>query len=149
MEVKKEYVKLSSIDPVLTTNIPEYKEEKVRNKNYVSYGKDNLYPQYLWNLYNSVATLQSIINGTIDFVCGNDIKVNVPGFEDGILNKKGETILDIARKAELDNMIFGGFAFQVIRNMAGDVAEIYNVDMLRLRSDEKNEIFYYCDDWTK
>ena len=33
--------------------------------------------------------------------------------------------------------------------MAGDVAEIYNVDMLKLRSDEKNEIFYYCDDWTK
>lgn len=65
------------------------------------------------------------------------------------MNKKGETIEEIARRIELDKMVFGGYALQIIRNMAGDVAEIYNVDMLRLRSDEKNEIFYYCDDWTK
>ena len=65
------------------------------------------------------------------------------------MNKKGETIEEVARRIELDKMIFGGYALQIIRNMAGEVAEIYNVDMLRLRSDEKNEIFYYCDDWTK
>lgn len=44
---EKVTVMLSSIDPVYTTNIPEYKEEKIRGKNYVSYGADNKYPQYL------------------------------------------------------------------------------------------------------
>ena len=93
--------------------------------------------------------MQSIINGTVDFVCGNTIRLNVTGFEDGIINKKGETVEELVRRLELDNLVFGGFALQVIRNMAGDVAEIYNVDLMKLRSDEKNEIFYYCDDWTK
>lgn len=33
--------------------------------------------------------------------------------------------------------------------MAGEVGEIYALDFLKVRSDEKNEIFYYCDDWSK
>lgn len=33
---------LSAIDPVIVNNIPEYKEDKVRGKEYVSYGKNNL-----------------------------------------------------------------------------------------------------------
>lgn len=40
-------VQLSAIDPVVTTNIPEYIEEKVRGKEYISYGKNNLFPNYL------------------------------------------------------------------------------------------------------
>jgi hypothetical protein len=46
-------------------------------------------------------------------------------------------------------MIFGGFAIQVIRNMAGGIAELYYIDFMKLRSDEKNEVFYYADDWSK
>ena len=41
-EKTQKYVALSAIDPVLVNNIPEYKEEKVRSKNYVSYGSNNL-----------------------------------------------------------------------------------------------------------
>lgn len=50
------------------------------------------------------------------------------------------------RKMALDLLVFGGFAIQVIRNMAGGIAEVYALDFMKVRSDEKNEIFYYCDD---
>lgn len=40
-------VSLSAIDPVLQNNVPEYIEEKVRGKEYISYGKNNLFPNYL------------------------------------------------------------------------------------------------------
>lgn len=46
-------------------------------------------------------------------------------------------------------MIFGGFAIQIIRNLGGDISEIYALDFMKVRSDEKNEIFYYSDDWGK
>lgn len=46
-------------------------------------------------------------------------------------------------------MIFGGFALQVIRSLEGGIAEVYALDFMKVRSDEKNEIFYYSDDWTK
>lgn len=38
----KQVMLFSAIDPVLVNNVPEYKEEKVRSKNYVSYGSNNL-----------------------------------------------------------------------------------------------------------
>ena len=41
-EKTQKLVSLSAIDPVLVNNVPEYKEEKVRSKNYVSYGSNNL-----------------------------------------------------------------------------------------------------------
>ena len=144
--MESKIVQLSAIDPVLTTNVPEYVEEKVRGKEYISYGKNNLFPNYLWDLYNTVASLQSIINGTVDFICGNNI---VFRDRDNVVNAKGETILDIVRKIAVDKMIFGGYALQIIRNMAGDVAEIYALDFMKVRSDEKNEVFFYCEDWSK
>lgn len=66
-----------------------------------------------------------------------------------VVNQKGETISDIVKKIAVDKMIFGGFALQIIRNMEGKVAEVYALDFMKVRSDEKNEIFYYCDDWSK
>lgn len=140
------FVSLSAIDPEWTTNIPIYSEDKIRGRDYISYGKDNHYPDYLWDLYNKVATLQSIINGTADFICGNDVKFNIPGF-DVQVNKKGETANDIVRKITYDKLIFGGYALQIIRNLDGSVGEIYALDFMKVRSDEKNEIFFYSDKW--
>lgn len=144
--MENKIIQLSAIDPVLVSNIPEYTEEKARGKSYVNYGKDNLFPNYLWSIYNKVATLQSIINGSVDFVCGNDVRLKNG---DAVINKKGETVLDVVRKIAVDDFIFGGFALQIIRNMAGEVGEIYALDFMKVRSDEKNELFYYCDDWSK
>lgn len=45
--MENKIIQLSAIDPVVVSNIPEYKEEKIRGKDYVSYGKDNLFPNYL------------------------------------------------------------------------------------------------------
>lgn len=146
MEDNKKVIALSAIDPIVVNNVPEYKEEKVRSKNYISYGANNLWPNYLWDLYNTVASLQSIINGTVDFICGNNISFKD---RDNVVNAKGETVLDIVRKIAVDKMIFGGYALQIIRNMAGEVAEIYALDFMKVRSDEKNEVFFYCEDWSK
>lgn len=92
--------------------------------------------------YNNTLT-----NGTQILVAGNDVKCNAPGFE-VVVNKKGETIVDIMRKITIDKMIFGGYAIQVIRDMIGRVAEIYHIDFMNIRSSEKNDILYYATDWT-
>lgn len=144
---EKAKVVLSAIDPFLESNLPDSSETKSRGKSYINWGSDNKYPDYLWSLYNDVTTLQSIINGTVDFICGNDIQSTV--FPDGIVNKTGETVRTLIKKLAVDKLIFGGFAIQVIRNMVGEVSELYYMDFMRLRSDEKNEVFYYAEDWSK
>lgn len=98
-------------------------------------------------MYLNCATLQSIINGTADFIVGNEVRCNVPGFEVTV-NKNGESMMDILRKVAVDKMIFGGYALQVIRNLAGGIAEIYHLDFMKVRSNEKNDVLYFADDWT-
>lgn len=139
---------LAAIDPFIENNTVDNTEKKVSGKDFISWGENNGYPQFLWGLYNDCATLQTIINGTSDYVVGDDITCTVQGFE-RVVNKQGETIKDIVQRIAVDYILFGSFAVQVIRNVMGNVSEIYWVDINKLRSDEKNEVFFYSDDWAK
>lgn len=148
IELKKNNLAFAALNPYVTTNIIENVEKEVSGRDFIAWGTDNRYPDYLFSLYTDCATLQSIVNGTTDFVCGNDITCNSPRFEK-IVNKNGETISDIIQRISTDYLIFGGFALQVIRNAVGDISEIYWIDFNKLRSDKKNEVFFYSDDWCK
>lgn len=146
--IEKAKIQLSALNPYLQDNKVENVEKEISGKDFMAWGTDNRYPNYLFSLYTDCATLQSIVNGTTDFVCGNDISCNSPRFEK-IVNKNGETISDIIQRISTDYLIFGGFALQVIRNAVGDISEIYWIDFNKLRSDKKNEVFFYSDDWDK
>lgn len=139
---------LAALEPFIQTNTVDNTEKKVNGKDFIAWGEDNKYSQFLWDNYNNCATLQSIINGCGDFVTGDDVVCNVPTFSQRV-NKDGETIADLVQRITMDYLIFGSFAIQVVRNMAGDVAELYWCDVNKLRSDKKNEVFYYSDDWGK
>ena len=139
---------LAAIDRFVETNTVSGVEKKVNGKDFICWGDNNAYPNFLWELYTNCATLQTIINGTSDFVCGDDIVCNVNGFEKRV-NKKGETMSDLISRLAIDYLIFGSFAIQVIRNFEGGISELYWIDINKLRSDEKNEIFYYSEDWSK
>lgn len=134
----------SALNPFVTSNKVDNTEKKVNNADFILWGSDNHYPDYLYGLYEECATLQSVINGTADFICGDEIK-----FLFGRVNNNGDTIEDIVRKMAYDYLIYGAFALQVIKNPFGKVVEVYWVDMGKLRSDEKNEVFFYSDDWDK
>lgn len=147
-ENKKIDLFLAALNPYTQSNMVENVEKKITGKDFVIWGENNGYPQFLWKSYSDCATLQSIINGAADYVAGDDVICNATGFEIAV-NQKGDTVRDIVQKIGMDYLIFGAFALQVIRNMAGQVAEIYWVDVAKLRCDEKNEVFYYSDDWSK
>lgn len=147
-ENKKVDLFLAALNPYNVSNTVENVEKKVPGKDFVIWGTSNDYPNYLWKSYSDCATLQSIINATADYVAGDDVICNISQFNTKI-NNDGDTVRDIVQKIAVDTLIFGSFALQIIRNMAGQVSEIYWVDVAKLRSDEKNEVFYYSDDWSK
>lgn len=140
-------VAFASIDKEYGISIPEPIEGEGL-KNYVTWGKDNFYPQYLYGLFNDVSTLKTIIMGTADYVCGNAIECTKKGFEEEI-NKKGDTIRDLISLLARDWLIYGGFAFQVIRNRLGDIGELYYIDFRNIRSSKKNDLFYYSEEYGK
>lgn len=147
-ELSKNAMAFAALNPYTSTNIVENVEKEISGKDFISWGNDNQFPNYLFSLYSSCATLQSVINGTSDFICGNDSVCNIPNMGKK-MNKKGDTIEDIIARIAIDYLIFGGFALQVIRDINGNVTELYWVDFTKLRSDKKNEVFFYSEDWDK
>ena len=146
-------MQFAAIDPYVETNIVAPTEKKAPGRDMIEWGTGNLYPQYIRELYGSVTTLRTIIEGNVDFVAGDQVRLNVsedaPHFAGGIMNKKGISIRDQIREDALDLNLLGGFALQVIRDRAGSIAEIYSVPVEWLRSNAENSVFYYCEKWDK
>jgi DNA-binding Lrp family transcriptional regulator len=121
------------------SRIPVFKES--RNKDYIKYGDDNLYPDYLTYLFNKSAKHGAIIGGKAFYIFGE-------GYENGdiIVNRLGETLNDIAKKSILDIEIYGGYRWEIIWNAARKVAEIYHVDYTTIRVG-KNGGYYFKECW--
>ena len=137
-----------AIDKKFVESIPTLTQDTARNKDYVYYGEDNLYPEYLWSLYNDVSTLKTIIDGTADYITGDDVHCNIPGMEVQV-NRKGDTMRDLIKWLSKDYEIYGGCAYEVVRNKNGRPAELNYIDFRYLRTDKKNQSFYYSEDYSK
>ena len=141
----------AAIDSYLETNIVSPVEKVLAGRDLVEWGTRNAYPDYLLDLYNNVPTLRSIINGNIDYVAGNDVTI-LPlqeEFTNQEMNRRGDTIREQVKDIAKDFEIYGGFALQVIRNLAGEVAEVYYIDMRYLRTNKEGDVFYYSEKWGK
>ena len=141
----------AAIDSYLETNIVSPVEKVLAGRDMVEWGARNAYPDYLLDLYNNVPTLRSIINGNIDYVAGNDVTI-MPlqeEFTNQEMNRRGDTIREQVKDIAKDFEIYGGFALQVIRNLAGEVAEVYYIDMRYLRTNKEGDVFYYSEKWGK
>jgi len=117
---------------------------------FVNYGDDNLFPQYLVDLFHSSATHNALSTTIAMMIFGE-------GFDasdlDGRLAFDQWNLNDELRKACLDFKIQGGFALEI--NWSIDRTTIANVSHLpfeNVRSgfvneEEKVEYYYYSKDW--
>lgn len=128
----------------------------VRNQNWVSFGEQNDYPQFLTELYNKSSINRTCINSTAMAVSGEGLKTEDPNLE-YVLNRANdeEGWNDLWYKLVLDNTIYGGFALQVIWNKAGDaIHSMYHIPFADIRSgdfEEDGKIcwYYYSSNWQK
>lgn len=141
-------VSMAAIDAYVDKNIVSPKETVNASTNRVAWGDGNKYPDYLLDLYNTVPTLRSIINGNIDYIVGDDIAIaQLQEYGRNIVNRAGHTIMEQVRDIAKDKEIYGGYALQIIRNSLGEVAEIYHIDMRYLRMNKDCNVFWYCEKW--
>lgn len=142
-------VSFAAIGQYIESNIVSPTEKKQSNKDFIEWGDGNGYPDYLLSLYNNVATLKSVIDGCVDYIAGDDVKI-LPlraGME--AMNMKGDTIVEQVRDIAKDYEMYGGFALQVIRGRDGKPSEIHYIDMRFLRMNKECDVFYYSEEWGK
>lgn len=107
------------------------------NLNIQSYGKDNLYPERMYDLLQC-----SPIGGT----CCDRYETFIEGdgladkdFSELVCNRRGETVDDIYRLIAQDMANFHGFALHVNYNMMCEIVEVNHVPFQQCRLEEETE----------
>ncbi len=125
-------------------------------KEFVMYGEDNNYYQYLIDMYNSSPTNHACINGISEMILGKGLDATDSNTK---LNQYAEMIglfkKDVIRKVIYDYYLMGGAAMQVIYNKGRKkVVQVEHIPVETLRaakSTEKGEIdgYYYHPNWSE
>lgn len=127
MEAKLINVALSGYEP------KDYTEKS--NGEYVKYGEDNLYPQYLVELYNGSSTHRALCTTIAGMIYGDGF---VPSDLDSRLLYEKWNLEDELRKVALDLKLQGGFALEI--NWSLDRETIANVSHLPFENVRCTEI---------
>ena len=126
-------------------------EEVPSGKGWVNYGDDNLYPQYLVDLYKCSATHNALCNSISMMIFGRGV---VSDDLDAKLKIQEWDLEDEVRKACLDLKIQGGFALEIIYSIdRTTISKIRHLPFENLRSGEVNdreecEFYFYSRDWS-
>lgn len=135
--------------------VPEFKQ--VRGKDWVYWGEDNTYADYLIGLYDRSSTHQAIVSGKVDYIIGNGWKAKKnEGQEennlmiDEFINKinADETLNELSEALVLDFELFNGIALEVIYNKSGNNFELYHIPFNKIRTNESESKYYYSKDWS-
>lgn len=131
--------------------VPQY-QEVIKNKPYVWYGEDNLFPNHLLALYQYSSINRACANATIYGTKGKNLIVK-EGDPNAIgMANRSETLYEVFEKCVYDRIIFGGFALNIVKSNDGGIAEIYHTDFSRLRAGKEDMFgnvgtYYYSVDW--
>lgn len=140
-------------------NLASYTKPQIieqKNRDWVEYGADNNYYQYLIDRYNGSPTNNAIINAVSDLIYGKGIDATDSSKKPSEYAQMRSLIHgDCLQKVAGDLKLMGQAAFQVIYTKQGrQVAQVEHMPIQTLRAEKMSdegdiEGYYYCADWTK
>lgn len=144
---------------VRIVNLATYTTPKVvekKNKDWVEYGEDNNYFQYLIDRFNGSATNNAIVNGVSEMIYGKGLAATDANRKpDEYAQMMSLFTKDCMRKIVFDLKLMGQATMQIIyskdRSRVAQV-EHFPVETLRLQKandDGEIEGYYYHKDWSK
>jgi hypothetical protein len=143
-----------SAEPLSSYQIPLFTKD--RRNEYVNYGEDNNYPQYLCDLFNRSAKHNAILTAKQKWTYGKGLKVRKDENLDSMIKAQQllskpnqfESLNDIFKKLALDKRLYGGYALQIVWDRGGQkISKIFHVDFSKVRSSVDNSKFFYSNNW--
>lgn len=117
-------------------------EEKKGKYNYIEFGKNNDYPNYLLSLYNESPKHGAIVKSKCTYIYGRGFEIA------GTANSRGETWNQIVKKCIKDDELYRGYYLQIIWNRIGQIAEVYHIDFAKVRVNKDLNCYYVKNDWS-
>ena len=133
---------------------PQVKE--VSGKQWIEYGDDNNYFQYLIDRYNGSPTNNAIINGVIDMIFGKGLAATDAAQKpDEYAMMMSLFTKNCVKKVVSDFKMMGNAAFQVIYNQDhSKIVGVEHIPVETLRAERANEdgfipAYYYAKNWER
>ena len=133
--------------------LPVFKENKA--KGFVTFGADNLYPDFLVELFNKSPKHNAIVSAKASYIAGIGTDVfgqnttDIAKAEAKLKNINAyETYQELKAKIAYDAELFNGFCVEVIWNKAKTApSEYYHIPFKDVRKGLDGE-YIYCEDWS-
>lgn len=125
------------------------------NRGWVTWGKRNLYPNDIAELYFNSPTLKSCVDFAVTSIIGDGIDYEASNFNPKEVMPSYESTWEtFIRNLALDYVLYGTFSFQIIRNKDGKTYSYYHQPISTVRCGERDKDgqithYYICQDWSK
>lgn len=129
------------------TPLPVEIKQGKGNDKIVLFGNDNLYPNFLLELFNTCALHKGIINSKVDYIIGDGVFNKVTGEAFNPMVNGVDTLEEFVQKITFDSVIHGYFTVEVVYNLLGKPIEFIHVPAHSIRVNRSATRFNHCDDW--
>ena len=127
---------------------------EVYGEDWIEYGEDNAYYQYLIDRYNGSPTNNASINGIVEMINGKGLAVI--DREDSELSKVVKDLFpkEDVKRGTNDSYTLGGAAYQIIYSKSGkEIMPLVHMPVETLRAEKATngviKGYYYSPDWSK
>lgn len=152
---KKEAIKNEVFFVNLTTeNVsPHVNTRANKTKDWIFFGKDNLFPEYLVDLADNCSIHRALLETKSKFIAGEGLTFDG---DDTQINRAEEFIKglkpDFFARTATDLAYFNGFYWQAKFNRNREVATLKNIDFSSIRWGKMNmngeiDVYYHSSDW--
>lgn len=122
------------------------------NRGWVNWGEKNNYPMALSSLYYNSIVHKACVDFVITAIVGEGIDVEKTG-DVNIMPNYTETWDEFIEKIVKDYVIFGSYAFQIIKNRDNSTYSFFHQPISEVRCSDLNEdgvpdSYWICPDWT-
>ncbi|MCC8409920.1 hypothetical protein LJ707_13360 [Mucilaginibacter sp. UR6-1] len=132
------------------TPLPVEVIQSTSDDRWVSFGTDNLYPNFLLKLYGECALHRGIVGKKLNFLMGDGIvtKSDSKPFVANI--NQVDSAEELIQKLSYDFILFQAFAIEVQYDLLNNKPLYFNhIPINHIRSNKNRTRFWVCQDWIK
>ena len=153
---KKNYIKFNRD----TAPIPKPIEVQNYRQDWVNFGVDNLYPNFLIDLYYRSPLHSAIVNKKMEMAIGRNIKFEFETKDDEVkfwfktkqlFRNSNKNIYTFVENVLKDLILFDSFSVDIVNDLEGTPNKIDHLDQSKIRYGEKNineiQKIWYSNNW--
>lgn len=124
--------------------------EVARSGKFIRWGKNNMRPTDLINLYKGHPEHKAIVDGKASYMSGTEIKADDGNvFADTFLSRinQFENAYSLRKKADHDKALYGGYVLLITTNILGKPVSAYHLPMGKLRIHSDFSGMWHSNKW--